>query len=101
MHPTLLLQAIVLIASVALFVGIAIAALRNAAIWMLAVVLVAWLLAIELHLLPSLLKWWVLRQEAGRRGVLRARVFTYDAEADDARQKERRRADVDGNPSLW
>ncbi len=38
-RPTLLLQAIVLIASVVLFVAIAILALRDAPIWMLAVVL--------------------------------------------------------------
>ena len=100
-RPTLLLQGIVLIASAVLFVGLAIVALRNAPIWMLAVVLVGWLLAIELHVLPSLLEWWVLKQAAGRRGVLRSRVFTYDVEADGDRQRERRRADVDGNPSLW
>ena len=50
MRPTLLLQAIVLIASVVLFVGIAIVALRDAS-WMLAVVLTGWLVAIELHVL--------------------------------------------------
>jgi hypothetical protein len=100
-RPTLLLQAIVLIASVVLFVAIAILALRDAPIWMLAVVLVGWVVAIELQVLPAVLERWVLRQAAGGRGVLRSRIFTYDAGADDARQRERRQADVDGNPSLW
>jgi hypothetical protein len=100
-RPTLLLQALALIASVALFGSVALLLLRAASIWMVVVVPVAWVVAIELDLLPALVEWWAVRHAARHGGILRSRLFTYDAEAADARRREGGRADVDGNPSLW
>ena len=54
----------------------------------------------DLYLLPALLERWAVRR-AARGGVLQSRFFTYDAAAEDARKRAQRRADVDGNPSLW
>jgi hypothetical protein len=100
-RPTLLLQVLALIVSVAIFAGIALLLLRAPSIWMAVVVLVAWIVAIELHLLPALVEWWAVRHAARRGGILQSRLFTYDAEAADARRRDRDRADVNGNPSLW
>ena len=100
-RPTLLLEVLASIVSVTIFAGVALLLLRAASIWMVVVILVAWVVAIELDLLPALVEWWAVRHATRRGGMLQSRLFTYDADAEDARRREGGRADVDGNPSLW
>src|SRR5687767_3173798 len=98
LRPTSLLQVIVLLASLSLFVGIALMALPGAPVWALVVVAVAWVTAFDLYLLPLLLERWAVRWAERSGGILRSRLLTYDADAEDARQREERRADVKDNP---
>jgi hypothetical protein len=101
LRPTFLLRLIVLVLSVALFAGVALLLLPGTPVWMLGAIFLAWVAAIEVGVLPAALEWWAVKRAASEHGVLRSRLLTYDADVVDAREREERRADVDGNPSLW
>jgi hypothetical protein len=97
-RPTFLLQVVVLCGSVAAFFLL---------VWLtphtlpaVALLLVVWLVALELGLLPWALERWLTRRaEAGTSP--RASLWFVDLHAEERRAREDRSAEVRDNPALW
>lgn len=101
LRPTLLLQFCAHGASLAIFGG-AIALLgSHMSLWVLLALLLFWLLALHLELLPMFLEWWLVRRAERIGGLLSSPWFTYSARDADATERERGRHDTKDNPALW
>jgi hypothetical protein len=97
-RPTFLLQVVVLCGSVGVFAGLV--ALTPLTLPTVAILLVIWVVALELGLLPWALERWLAdRAEAGTRPP--ASVWFVDRRAEERRAREDRSSEVRDNPVLW
>ena len=97
-RATFLLQLLILVASVAAFLAL-LAVVEGPPLFVALVVLIAWCVAVELEVLPTLVEWWVLRWASKHSSG--ASIFLADAEREQKPERDERRRDVEGNPSLW
>jgi hypothetical protein len=97
-RATLLLQLLILVASVSAFLAL-LAVVEGPPLFVALVVLIAWCVAVELEVLPTLVEWWVLRWASKHSSG--PSLLLADAEGEEKRDRGERRRDVEGNPSLW
>jgi membrane protein YdbS with pleckstrin-like domain len=97
-RATFLLQLLIVVASVAAFLAL-LAVVEGPPLFVALIVLIAWCVAVELEVLPTLVEWWVLRW-ASKHSSGKS-IFLADPENEEKQAREERRRDVDGNPTLW
>lgn len=96
-RATFLLQLLILVASVAAFLAL-LAVVEGPPLFVALIVLIAWCVAVELEVLPSLVEWWVLRWASKHSSG--PSIFLADPQPEEQARQERSR-DVEGNPTLW
>jgi hypothetical protein len=97
-RATLLLQLLILVASVSAFLAL-MAVVEGPPLFVALVVLIAWCVAVELEVLPTLVEWWVLRWAS--RHSSGPSVFLADPEREETQAHDEGRRQVGDNPSLW
>ena len=97
-RATFLLQVLILLASVAAFLGL-MAVIDGPPLAVALIVLAGWYVAVQLEVLPKLVEWWVLRW-ASRHAPASSLLFV-DLQAEEALAREERRREVEDNSTLW
>lgn len=96
-RATFLLQLLILVASVAAFLAL-LAVVEGPPLFVALIVLIAWCVAVELEVLPTLVEWWVLRWASKHSSG--ASIFLADAEREEKQARDDRRREIEGNPTL-
>ncbi len=97
-RATFLLQLLILVASVAAFLAL-LALVEGPPLFVALIVLIAWCVAVELEVLPSLVEWWVLRWASKHSSG--PSIFLADPQPEEQQARQERSRDVEGNPTLW
>ena len=98
-RPTFLLQLVTILAAVAAFL-IMLSLVEGQSLTVPIVGLVAVVVVLELEVLPFLLEWWLLRW-ARRHAPSPTSHWFVDVAAEEKRDRDSRRGDVEQNTSLW
>lgn len=98
-RATFLLQLVMILAAVAAFL-VMLSLVEGQSLTVALVVLVAAVVVLELEVLPFLLEWWLLRWARRHAPPVSSRWFV-DVEAEERRDRESRRSEIEQNPSLW
>jgi len=100
LRPTLLLQTLAALASLAVFTGVVLLFGRGTSLGVMVGAFIFWVLALELEVLPWLLERFAVRWAEKHGGLLGSRWFTFVPQ-DHRRAQDLHRQHTRDNPTLW